>query len=321
MLAVAVQDSTGASQEIVWRQADGVTPQDISDATLTGTIQPEGSPQDIRNISDSALVVADGPNGLFTWTYGGEDVETPGTYLVQFKADTGDPVLYSFVSYWIVEPLGGIHPYSLPALRNRLMALISDLNGRPTPYQYSEAVSQAVTMVSQRLPRKKQVLLNILSGTETYALPADFLFEIVLEDIVQPGGVGYSSSGKLIAFARDFEETHYVDGKNLVFVPTPFYTAQRRLWYGAGYFPDENQIYQGLAEDIAQIILLKAQELILRVQARDAGSSEGGFSYQLGDVRVDKKSKSTNFASLATAKETEYERAIYNKLGPTGVTA
>ncbi len=320
MLARAVQGAVGVSQQITWTQDDGETPIDLTGYTLTGTIQPIDSAGDIRAIA-GALAVGDGDDGIFTWTYAAGDLATPGDYLVQFKAVLSGVTVYSFAAYWIVEPAGGIQPFSLPALRARLIDNITVVDDIPTPIQCSQAIKSAVAAVNSALPLKKQAVLNIVSGTDTYDVPDDFLFAIDLHAVIQ-GSVGYSTTGQLIPYSNDIlEEIFYVNGLELTLVPEPTYTAQRRLWYGAGYVPDTNQVYQGMTEDIARLVIIKAEELVLRLQAREAAASSGGMSYQFGDVKVDKKSKADTLQKQAAAKEAEFDRAVAQRRGPVGILA
>lgn len=316
MLPSAIAGSI-VTQVLTWQNEAGTTI-DLSNLTITGTLQPVDAPDNLRNIV-GALQATDAAAGKFGWTYAVSDT-VAGIYLVQFTAQGGGSVLHSFSDYWVVQPAGGIHPYSLAGLRIRLMEQLVAYRGIPNAYQYTQAILDAINAVSWSVPAKRQVLLNVMSGTDSYALPDDFLFEISLVTDGVPGQIGYDSAGKLVAHSYDHCETHYVNGKTLTFVPTPGYTGQRRLWYAAGYLPGSEGVYQFMTEDIARLVLLKAEAGLLRLQAREI-SSKSGISYQIGDMRVDKKGKAEAFAKLAAEKESEYQRALSAQQGQQGMAA
>lgn len=83
-LAPAIAGATRPGQQITWLDGDGA-PVDLTGATITGRMKNKSSGQ-TRDIT-GLLTVNDGPNGVFTWTYDTEDVETAGGYAVQFTAD------------------------------------------------------------------------------------------------------------------------------------------------------------------------------------------------------------------------------------------
>ena len=70
------------SLEIIWTRDDG-TPEDLTGATMTGTIADrQGNSRAIAG----ALTVLDGAAGVFEWAFGATDLVQPGTYQVQFTA-------------------------------------------------------------------------------------------------------------------------------------------------------------------------------------------------------------------------------------------
>jgi len=99
-LATAVDGALIPGQTITWTQIDGSV-QDLRDATISGLLV------DLRNGNTRAiagtLVVADGENGIYTWSYDLTDVVV-GVYEVQFTATypTGVSPAKTFVDSWRV---------------------------------------------------------------------------------------------------------------------------------------------------------------------------------------------------------------------------
>src|SRR6185369_15431602 len=100
-LQPAIQTDRHTGQLVTWHYADGVTPKDISGATITGTITDTA---DATRAVDGSLLVTDGPNGVFSWAYGANDTATVGRYAVQFTATYGDAKPdSSFEQQWDVK--------------------------------------------------------------------------------------------------------------------------------------------------------------------------------------------------------------------------
>lgn len=84
-LASAVRGSKRPSQSIVWSDKDG-NALDLSGATIAGRIvDSAGTGRDC----DGLFTIVDGPNGVFRWDYGDEDIGTAGKFAVQFTATFG----------------------------------------------------------------------------------------------------------------------------------------------------------------------------------------------------------------------------------------
>ena len=83
-LASAIEGATRPAQSITWYRGDGVTPEDLTAATITGRLRyaVDGSSRSIAG----TLTVTDGAAGEFTWAYHTDDVAQPGSYEVQFTA-------------------------------------------------------------------------------------------------------------------------------------------------------------------------------------------------------------------------------------------
>ena len=101
-LAKANQGARHTGQTIVWTRSDG-TPQDLTGATLSGTLKPRGGTS--RAIAGVLAGVAPLTNGAFTWSYAVADVAAAGEIEVQFKAVYADTTYdLTYTDYWIVEP-------------------------------------------------------------------------------------------------------------------------------------------------------------------------------------------------------------------------
>lgn len=102
-LANAVKGATRPSQVVTWTRAEG-TPEDLSGATITGTLQHVDT-KATRAIAGT-LNVTSAAAGTFTWVYAAEDVAEAGTFDVQFIATFGatPSPAKTVATRWIVEP-------------------------------------------------------------------------------------------------------------------------------------------------------------------------------------------------------------------------
>lgn len=96
----------GATRPVMtptWYRKGTTTPEDLSAATLTGTITNRRTGV-VRAIV-GALAVTDGPNGEFSWALDAADA-VAGEYVVQFNAAFGSSPTpaRSFESEWLVTP-------------------------------------------------------------------------------------------------------------------------------------------------------------------------------------------------------------------------
>lgn len=102
-LANAVQGATHTPQEITWLDTEGQAV-DLTGATMTGRIVPPRGGGPARDVA-GALDVVDAEGGVFRWTYDAADVETAGTYQVQFAATYGDATKdVTLAEVWVVKP-------------------------------------------------------------------------------------------------------------------------------------------------------------------------------------------------------------------------
>lgn len=98
-----IQGSLRPSLQLTWLRKDTTTPEDLSDATISGTLRLRHSTE-LRAIA-GALHVTDGPNGVFQWDLDALDVATPGLYAVEFTATyaSGPTPGKTFESTWRVS--------------------------------------------------------------------------------------------------------------------------------------------------------------------------------------------------------------------------
>lgn len=208
---------------------------------------------------------------------------------------------------------------ALATLVDRLKGAVPVRADVPTEEQYQQAVQDAALDLANRCPLRKLTTVAVVSGTATYALPADFRRIIKLDDVVsREDGVIVSESG-LIPVSSSFRERVSVAGGAITFYPTPQYTAGRYLWYAAGYVLDAAEVYQEMTEDEGRLALLKAQAISLRFQANAVLG--GAIRVKIGDEEFDKTKAGTNFQEQAAALEREYLAAAAARRGPTGMKA
>lgn len=88
------------SMQILWSREAGEGPEDLTGATLTGTITDKHGAA--RPIAGDLSVDDPGTAGLFTWEFAPADVETEGAYTVEITASFADgpsPAV-SFAAAW-----------------------------------------------------------------------------------------------------------------------------------------------------------------------------------------------------------------------------
>ncbi len=178
---------------------------------------------------------------------------------------------------------------TLAALVAILQSEVPAANSTPTTAQYQQAIKDAASEFSRRCGQGKWAELNIVSGTATYSLPADFLSLISLEMMVGIDGVMISNTG-LIPVSADWEEEYTIRNKQITFTPTPNYTLTRDYKYKAGWImtgAEGSETFADMGDDEAQIVLIKAKGLAIEKKA-NAMASGSGLKYSLGAVSVDK---------------------------------
>ncbi len=188
-------------------------------------------------------------------------------------------------------------------------------DGTPTETQFENAVKDAVRDFSERCGVEQIGTLNVVSGTATYNLPADFLRLILLTRL---GGDGllFSSSSQIIPMPANWCEKHTIRNGQITFHPIPRYSAAREFsykaaWIGTDIEADGSEAadieYETMGDREARIVLLKARAIAMtKLSNAQAGSA---IKYSLGAVSEDLSGGSESTWSTAELMETEYLEA------------
>lgn len=204
----------------------------------------------------------------------------------------------------------------LSELVERLTADVPAEDGVPSTEQYENAVRDAIRDFSERCGLEVIGTLNVVSGTATYDLPADFLRLIKLYTLAGEG-VLFSGSSQIIPLSGSWCERHTIRNGRITFYPIPRYSLAREFSYKAAWIATEvddygDEDYSELGEREARIVLLKAKALALTKLANaQAGNS---LKYSFGAVSEDLDGGSSTNTQSATSFESEYEAAcrVYN---------
>ncbi len=209
-----------------------------------------------------------------------------------------------------------------------LMADVPAKDDQPTPPQYQKAVRQAVNTLNHNYGRLLFVEIEVVSGTAEYDLPADFVRKVRFDSITEtayPGSNVTLSSGRIIRLCTGLTpEKIIINGSKLVIFPTPEYSMTRTLWYRAGHVleanDDSEQAYLHMTPQEADAVHLKAKANAYRLIAAVASANEG-WSYQIGDFKVDKTKLGETLRKTATDLDNEFVTAVAGLIGNTGRAA
>lgn len=199
---------------------------------------------------------------------------------------------------------------ALTELTSRLRSAAPVRDG--VPADYTELVKAAVWQYASDVPLPMAVVINVMSGVDRYALPADFLSLIELTPLAQHGGV-LVGEGLIAVGSAPYQERIWLEGADLRIYPAPYYTAARQLWYGAAHTLDENFAYLNLNANDARLVLLYAQYLALQAQASAVAGD--GWMYRIGDETVDKRGQGTSLQTQAQNLLTQYQQALQSRKG------
>lgn len=180
---------------------------------------------------------------------------------------------------------------TLASLVSQLQSEIPAVNSVPTTTQYTQAIKDAVHEFSRRCGVVKVSELEIVTNTAAYALPDDFLSLVMLESPAGSDGVILSDAG-IIPIEADWDETHQIQNRTIIFFPTPAYTMTREFRYKAAWIltgSSGSETYANMTTEEAQIVMIKAKGLALEKIANSTAGS-GNQKYSLGAVSVDKSS-------------------------------
>lgn len=209
-------------------------------------------------------------------------------------------------------------------LVTRLELDVPAQDSTPTDAQYVFAVKDAVSAFGRKAGRKKLFEMNVVSGTASYALPADFLKVILLRPITETyDGVIVNGQGVIPLDTGVINDQYTIEGSNIVLHPTPTYSLTRNLWYKAGYAltADDDTgdpVYADMTEEVADIILLKAQAAAWRAIGGKVSSSQA-WKYQIGDVTIDKTNLGKSLTGWIGDLDREFENRVKDYIGPVGM--
>jgi len=198
----------------------------------------------------------------------------------------------------------------LSDLIDDLKAAVAPLNDVPSDKQYSNAVRDAVNQFARRAPNRKMTTVNVVSGTAQYALPADFLGVIKYAPLGQ-GSVLLTDTG-IVPLASGFTENWMIVGTTLTIDPTPTYTLARKLLYKAGFVLTADE-YTDMTEEIAGIVLLRAQ--VLALEAKGNSVAESSWSYSIGDESFKKENVAAAVQKQTGDLQQQYEEALRSYIG------
>lgn len=201
---------------------------------------------------------------------------------------------------------------TLATLVNRLKRYVPARSSVPADDDYEQIIKDAVWQLSQDLPILKTSTISVVSGIASYDLPTDFLSLIELSTAPGADGVYITDAG-LIPLPVDIEpERITIDGDQLVIYPSPTYSVTRILRYAAGHVLADDE-YAKLTENGARVALLYAQYLALSQQANAVAGD--GWSYAIGDERVDKSRQGQGLRDQADGILKQYHSVVHSQQG------
>jgi hypothetical protein len=197
----------------------------------------------------------------------------------------------------------------LADLVTELQGKVPARNGVPSAAQYAKTVKEAVSDFSLHCSREKINTLVIVSGTATYALPADFIRLIRLYSGFEIDGVLVTAQGLIPqgGLAMTYERYTFANGQITIY-PVPAYSLTRTLRYAAGWALTSGTTYADLTESEAEIALLKAQAACLTLQLNAEGG--GVLAYRIGDESFDKSGGVQTMTTNRDARLAEYKAAM-----------
>jgi hypothetical protein len=202
-------------------------------------------------------------------------------------------------------------------LISRLGRDVRPYNSVPSAQQVREAIQDAADALAEAAPIVKTAPIAVVRGTAAYALPADFARVVRLAGLARQGRAIIDGTGIIpMDAAITTSERLTTAGGLLTISPTPGYTISRELTYAAGHVlttVDGQEVYADLTPQAASVLLLKAQSLVLLLQATD--QARRAWSYQVGDQRTSKEKLSAALREQADALRTEFERRAAGLVG------
>lgn len=203
---------------------------------------------------------------------------------------------------------------ALSTLVTRLQTQVPADGGVPTSDQYTQAIRDAVADFNTRATRLKVTTIDVVAGTATYALPADFMKFSALKGLTLSRSNLLVTPGGIIPLSGPLVENVTIEGDVLRITPTPQYSLTRELWYGAGFVESgEPAVYAEMTEREARIILLYAQSAAYGYQA--AVKAGTVTEYAMGDVRAKLSDAAADLNAAAAGALAEYQTAVDKYIG------
>lgn len=205
---------------------------------------------------------------------------------------------------------------SLDDMVSRLQNQSPPRNG--VPEDYEQIFRDAVLQVSLDAPLLRTASISIQSGVGVYALPNDFLSLVdmpVVAPLIAPGTIypsaGWTSinmdSGGLIPIPQGYQEVFDVAGTQITFNPVPTYSVIRSFRYAATYAL-VGDVYPTLSQLGATAAMVYAKFLVSLEQA--GAKVHSGWSYSIGNERIDKSKLGATIAEQASRLQSRYESLI-----------
>jgi hypothetical protein len=183
---------------------------------------------------------------------------------------------------------------TLADMISQLQEDVPAVSGVPSDAQYERAIKDAVREFSRRCGVCKNGTLDVISGTAAYALPADFLELIEIDNPYEPEHQVMITTTGIIPFSslNPFEEDYTIQNGSITFFPVPTYTMTRYIEYKSAWTLVDGSY--PLTEDEAQIVMMKAKQLAFDKLAN--ASIGQGFRYTVGNMSVDKSGVSDGYS-------------------------
>jgi hypothetical protein len=181
------------------------------------------------------------------------------------------------------------------------------VSGVPSDAQYERAIKDAVREFSRRCGVVKNGSIAVVSGTAAYALPADFLSMVEIEDPYDPESNTAVTATGLIAFGalNPFEEDYTIQNGTITFSPIPAYSMTRYFEYKAAWILETDSY--ALTEEEAQIVMLKAKQIAFDKLVN--ASAGAGFRYTVGNMTVDKSGVADSYSKRLYELQGEFLQA------------
>lgn len=204
-------------------------------------------------------------------------------------------------------------------LKLELKDRIPQESGIPSEGQYDAAIRSGVARLNTDAGMIKPGTLSVVSGTASYDLGSDFLKMIHLDSTLQ-GSTYVTPGGPLIPVsAAATTEQITIYGTTLTIKPTPGYTLDREYIYKAAHVLNASGEYPDMGEEEAYLILLVAQQELMRRSL--TSTADKALKYSFGDVSVDTGGKTTSIAAAVKALEEAYKERLKSYRGPMAVRA